>query len=158
MYAAHRVGHATWPAKMKTMMASANGSIFHVNGLCVGNSPVTGEFPVQRPVTRSFDVVFFCARNTRLSKQLAGWWFQTPSRSWRHCNGIQDRPFRRRTMILKACFSISCCWYVSFESVPSELLYVFCFVSDLFFHVVSYYRTLVNTTSKRGLHFDFEPW
>ena len=28
--------------------------------LCVGNSPVTGEFPTQRPVTRSFDVdVFF---------------------------------------------------------------------------------------------------
>ena len=24
--------------------------------LCVGNSPVTGEFPSQRPVTRSFDV------------------------------------------------------------------------------------------------------
>ena len=26
--------------------------------LCAGNSPVTGEFPSQRPVTRSFDVVF----------------------------------------------------------------------------------------------------
>ena len=26
--------------------------------LCVGNSPVTGEFPSQRPVTRSFDVFF----------------------------------------------------------------------------------------------------
>ena len=26
--------------------------------LCVGNSPVTGEFPSQRPVTRGFDVVF----------------------------------------------------------------------------------------------------
>ena len=25
---------------------------------CVGNSPVTGEFPAQRPVTRSFDVFF----------------------------------------------------------------------------------------------------
>ena len=24
--------------------------------LCAGNSPVTGEFPTQRPVTRSFDV------------------------------------------------------------------------------------------------------
>ena len=24
--------------------------------LCVGNSPVPGEFPSQRPVTRSFDV------------------------------------------------------------------------------------------------------
>ena len=26
--------------------------------LCAGNSPVTGEFPSQRPVTRSFDVYF----------------------------------------------------------------------------------------------------
>ena len=26
--------------------------------LCVGNSLVTGEFPAQRPVTRSFDVLF----------------------------------------------------------------------------------------------------
>ena len=26
--------------------------------LCAGNSPVTGEFPSQRPVTRSFDVWF----------------------------------------------------------------------------------------------------
>ena len=26
--------------------------------LCAGNSPITGEFPTQRPVTRSFDVFF----------------------------------------------------------------------------------------------------
>ena len=26
--------------------------------LCVGNSPVTGEFPAQKPVTRSFNVFF----------------------------------------------------------------------------------------------------
>ena len=26
--------------------------------LCAGNSPLTGEFPAQRPVTRSFDVFF----------------------------------------------------------------------------------------------------
>ena len=26
--------------------------------LCAGNSPVSGEFPLQRPVTRSFDVFF----------------------------------------------------------------------------------------------------
>ena len=26
--------------------------------LCAGNLPVTGEFPAQRPVTRSFDVFF----------------------------------------------------------------------------------------------------
>ena len=27
-------------------------------GFCVGNSPVTVEFPAQRPVTGSFDVFF----------------------------------------------------------------------------------------------------
>ena len=26
--------------------------------LCAGNSPVTNEFPAQRPVTRNFDVFF----------------------------------------------------------------------------------------------------
>ena len=34
--------------------------------ICVGNSPVTGEFPAQRPGTRSFDVYF----DLRLNKQL----------------------------------------------------------------------------------------
>ena len=29
--------------------------------LCAGNLPVTGEFPTQRPVTRSFDVFFICS-------------------------------------------------------------------------------------------------
>ena len=54
---------------------------------CAGNSPVTGEFPAQRPVTRSFDVFFHVCLNKRLSKQPWGWWFETPSRSlWRHLN------------------------------------------------------------------------
>ena len=26
--------------------------------ICAGKSPVTGEFPAQRPVTRSFDIFF----------------------------------------------------------------------------------------------------
>ena len=55
--------------------------------LCAGNSPVPGEFPAQRPVTRSFDVFFDLRLNKRLSKQSWGWWFKTPSRPlWRHCN------------------------------------------------------------------------
>ena len=54
---------------------------------CAGNSPVSGEFPSQRPVTRSFDVFFDLRLNKRLSKQLGGWWFEMPSSSlWRHCN------------------------------------------------------------------------
>ena len=34
-----------------------------------GNSPVTGEFPTQRPVTQGFDVFFDLRLNKRLSKQ-----------------------------------------------------------------------------------------
>ena len=55
--------------------------------LCPGNSPVTGEFPAQRPVTRSFDVFFNLHLNKRWSKQSWGWWFETPSCPlWCHCN------------------------------------------------------------------------
>ena len=55
--------------------------------LCAGNSPVTGEFPSQRPVTQSFDVSFDMRLNIRFSKQSWGRWFETPSCSlWRHCN------------------------------------------------------------------------
>ena len=71
------------------MVTSSNGiEIFSaLPALCMGNSPVTGEFPAQRPVTRSFDVFFDLRLNKRLSKQSWGWWFVTPSRSlWRHCN------------------------------------------------------------------------
>ena len=53
---------------------------------CWGNSPVTGEFPSQRPVTRSFGVYFDPRLNKRLSKLSKRLWFQTPSRPlWRHC-------------------------------------------------------------------------
>ena len=37
--------------------------------ICAGNSSVPGEFPTQRPVTRSFDVLFDLHPNKRLSKQ-----------------------------------------------------------------------------------------
>ena len=59
--------------------------------ICTGNSPLSGEFAAQRPVTRSFDVFFDLSLNTRLSKQSGGWWFGTPSSPlWRHCNGIME--------------------------------------------------------------------
>ena len=50
----------------------------------------SGEFPAQRPVTRSFDVFFDLCLNKQLSKQWWGWWFETPSRpSRRHRNDRQ---------------------------------------------------------------------
>ena len=36
--------------------------------ICAGNSPVTGEFPAQRPVAQSFEVFFDQRPNKRLSE------------------------------------------------------------------------------------------
>ena len=60
------------------MMTSSNGNIFRVMALCVGNSPVTGEFISQRPVTRSFDVFFDLCLNNGLSEQSRRRWFEMP--------------------------------------------------------------------------------
>ena len=68
-----------WRHQMETFSA--------LLAISAGNSPVTGEFSAQRPVTRSFDVFFDLHPNKRLSKQSWGWWFETPTHSlWRHCN------------------------------------------------------------------------
>ena len=70
-----------WRHQMETFSA--------LLALCAGNSPVTGEIPSQRPVTRSFDVFFDLRLNKRLSQQPWGWWFETPWRSlWRHYNAF----------------------------------------------------------------------
>ena len=70
-----------WRDQMETFSA--------LLAICAGNSPVTGEFPAQRPVTWSFDVFFDRRLNKRLSKQSGGWWFATPSRPfWRQCDGV----------------------------------------------------------------------
>ena len=39
-----------------------------LRAICAGNSSVPGEFPAQRPVTRSFDVFFDLRLNKQLSK------------------------------------------------------------------------------------------
>ena len=60
-----RVDWSWWRHQMETF--SALLAIF------AGNSPVTGEFPAQRPVMRSFDVFFDLRLNERLSKQSWSW-------------------------------------------------------------------------------------
>ena len=50
-----------WRHQMETFSA--------LLAICAGNSPVTGKFPAQRPVTRSFGVFFYLRPNKRLSKQ-----------------------------------------------------------------------------------------
>ena len=81
--------------------------------LCAGNSPGTGEFPSQRPMTRSFGVFFDLRLNRRLSKQSWGWWFEMPPHSlWRHCNDNAD--FNHRTYIR---------WFTFFLQVTFSFVY-----------------------------------
>ena len=66
--------------------------------LYMGISRVTGEFPLQRPVTPSFDVFFDLCLNKRRSKQSWSWWFETPSCSLlHHCNGMDNAIIKNPT-------------------------------------------------------------
>ena len=78
----HGMSLPWWRHQMKTFSA--------LLAICAGNSPVSGEFPAQRPVTRSFDVFFDQRPNKRLSKQSWVWWFETHlSPLWRHSNAVK---------------------------------------------------------------------
>ena len=70
-----------WRHQMETFSA--------LLAICAGNSQVPGEFPTQRPVTRSFDVYFDLRPNKRFSKQSWGWWLETLScLLWRQSNEL----------------------------------------------------------------------
>ena len=97
---------ASLEVAIHNMMTTSIGNISALLALCAGNSPVTGEFPSQRPVRRSFDVFFDLRLNQRLSKQTQGWWFETPSYLlWRHCNG---------------CFRFGCVTFTSIRWFPAD--------------------------------------
>ena len=66
-----RLSSSWWCYQMETFSA--------LLAFCAGNSPVTGEFPAQRPVTHAFDVSFDLCLNKQLCKQSWGWWFEMPS-------------------------------------------------------------------------------
>ena len=51
-----------WRHQMETFSA--------LLAICAGNLPVPGEFPAQRPVTRSFVVFFDLRLNKRLRKKV----------------------------------------------------------------------------------------
>ena len=96
-----------------SMMTSSNGNIFRVTvHLC---EDFTGHrwIPAQRPVTRSFDVFFDLRLIKRLSKQLRGWWFETPLRSlWSHCNAvIYNHVIMTRMDIYYMCLNHN--WFIS---------------------------------------------
>ena len=90
--------------------------------LCAGNSPVTGELFSQRPVTRSFDVLFDLCLNLRLNKQSWGWWFEAPSCSlWRYCNGV--RVIRKHFYIMKSSYM----WEITTHQ-STDIVHTFCFL------------------------------
>ena len=94
-----RGSNAWWRHQMETFSALLD--------FCVGNSPITGEFPTQSPVARCFDVFFYLLLNKRLSKQWWGWWFDTPSRPlWRHCNAPVLLNPDRRALALPHCIEV----------------------------------------------------
>ena len=76
-----------WRHQMETFSA--------LLAICAGNSPVPGEIPTQKPVTRSFDVFYYLHLNKRSRKQSWGWWFETLSRPlWCHCS-VWEKSFEK---------------------------------------------------------------
>ena len=93
-------------------------TFFALLAICAGNSPVTGEFPAQRPVTRSFDIFFDLRLDEGLSKQTWGWWFETPSRPlWRHCNANCHmwNPLISKWLVIR-----NCIFFVSLNKLLSK--------------------------------------
>ena len=89
---------------------------FALLAICAGNSPVTGEFPAPRPVTRSFDVFFDLGLNERLSKQSWGCWFETlPRPLWRHRNALIGTPMA----FYQSNHAISAWWWIHFLDITN---------------------------------------
>ena len=90
-----------WRHQMETISALLT--------ICAGNSPVRGEFPTQRPVTRSFDAFFDLRMNKRLSKQWWGWWFDTPSCSlWGQHNLLATYLITILDYMFRCCLIMNC--------------------------------------------------
>ena len=82
----HRAG-GKWFIHGPTWWRHQMETFFALLAICAGNSPVPGDFPTQRPVTRSFNVFVDLRLNKRWRKQSWGWWLETlPCPLWRHCN------------------------------------------------------------------------
>ena len=118
-------------------MTSSNGNIFRVTGHLCGEFTGPGEFPTQRPVTRSFDIFFDLCPNKRLSKHWWGWWFETQSCPlWRHRNDMPivdgcSHQFCRETLMQfrspsKDSFELT--WLI--RPCGFDHLFIFLFVSE----------------------------
>ena len=89
-----------WPSCCFFVPSAARSSLRWnekaARGSDLNQTTVPGEFPTQRPVTRSYDVFFDLHPNKRLSKQWRGWWFETLScplwrQSLKHPNDPGDK-------------------------------------------------------------------
>ena len=135
------------------MMMSSNGNIFRVTGPLCGEFTGPGEFPAQRPVTRSFDVFFDLRPNKRLSKQPWGWWFETPSWSlWRQCNDFCLCPtsvtFIRSLDIRMHYVAIFCLCHTSTASTVHHMFHTYrdIFIIFCLCHTFLIFRTLNSST------------
>ena len=80
-----------WRHQMETFSA--------LLALCVGNSPITGEFPTQRPVTRSFDV-FFALRNGWVNNGEAGDFKSHRAHYECHCNAVKGPQYNQNKVFI----------------------------------------------------------
>ena len=104
-----------WRHQMETFSA--------LLAICAGNSPVPGEFPTQRPVTRSFDVTLICARiNAWVNNREAG-----DLRRYRpHCDVIVMISWTLSLLVqvMACCLSVSShhlnqCWSISGNDIQN---------------------------------------
>ena len=152
-----------WRHQMETFAASL--------AICAGNSPVPGDFPTQRPVTRSFDVFFDLRLNKRLRKQSGGWWFETLSRPLRrHCNKkyyhscspvVRNHLLWPKNIPKYGCFLFS--QKMHLESPPDVLkhrwfpkcqngLIINCYLGSVLWGVIYYITTIIISNRKLNVY------
>ena len=84
IHAGHITYHGNCPCLyMETWWRHQMETFSRLLAICAGNSPVTGEFPTQRPVTRSFGALF----DLRLKK---GWVKNGETCDWRRNRAHYD--------------------------------------------------------------------
>ena len=92
--------------------------------LCEGNPSVTGGFPSQRPVTRSFDVFFDLLLNKRLRKHSRRQRLRTtPWSLWRHCNV-------KSYLNVHIFWPIHCCYWLFNDSLCHLLFHCSHFINN----------------------------